>query len=121
MYVTQYIKYMTADKLIDGQILELRRGIIVLVILSQLQEPRYGYGLLRQLEKAGITIDAGTLYPLMRRLERQGVLKSTWDTEETRPRKYYQLNQQGVTLYGKLLSEWRQMTDNIESMTKGDL
>ena len=121
LYDTQYTEYMTADKLIDGQVLELRRGIIVLVILSQLQEPRYGYGLLQQLEQAGIAIDAGTLYPLMRRLERQGVLESTWNTKEARPRKYYQLSQTGTTLYRKLLAEWQQMTTNIQAMTKGDV
>ena len=112
---------MPVDTLVSGQILELRRGVIVLVVLSQLQEPRYGYGLLQQLEKAGVSVDAGTLYPLMRRLERQGVLESTWDTKEARPRKYYQLSETGKDLYAKLLTEWQKVTTNIQVMTKGDI
>lgn len=111
---------MTKDNMSASQLLELRRGVIVLATLSQLQTPRYGYGLLQRLEQSGMAIDAGTLYPLMRRLEKQGVLESHWETSETRPRKYYQLSEQGRSLYGELLSEWQQMTANIQQMTQGD-
>lgn len=111
---------MTKDSMSASQLLELRRGVIVLATLSQLQTPRYGYGLLQRLEQSGMAIDAGTLYPLMRRLEKQGVLESHWETSETRPRKYYQLSEQGRSLYGELLSEWQQMTANIQQMTQGD-
>lgn len=111
---------MTKDSSSASQLLELRRGVIVLATLSQLQIPRYGYGLLQQLEQAGMAVDAGTLYPLMRRLEKQGVLESYWDTAETRPRKYYQLSSEGQLLYAELLAEWQRMTMNIQQMTQGE-
>lgn len=91
----------------------------MLAILSQLQVPRYGYGLLQVLEHAEVPIDAGTLYPLLRRLERQGVLESSWETSEARPRKYYRLSEQGVRLYGELVQEWTLMTSNITKMIGG--
>lgn len=112
---------MTKESAPSSQLLELRRGVIVLATLSQLQTPRYGYGLLQRLEQAGVAIDAGTLYPLMRRLEKQGILESYWDTAETRPRKYYHLSSEGIALYEDLLSEWQRMTTNIQQMTRGDI
>lgn len=105
-----------ANEFFSNQLLELRRGTIVLAILSQLQTPRYGYGLLQILEQAHVPIDAGTLYPLLRRLEKQGVLESSWETSESRPRKYYRLNDQGARLYAELVQEWALMTDNITKM-----
>ncbi len=107
---------MSAEDVFGSQLLELRRGVIVLAILSQLRTPRYGYGLLQQLEQSQVSIDAGTLYPLLRRLERQGVLESVWDTSESRPRKYYQLTIDGERLYASLVDEWRLMTKNIDVM-----
>lgn len=112
---------MIKDSSPVSQLLELRRGVIVLATLSQLRTPRYGYGLLQRLEQAGVAIDAGTLYPLLRRLEKQGILESYWDTADTRPRKYYQLSTEGQLLYTDLLSEWQQMTANIQRMTQEDL
>ena len=104
--------------LFTNQILELRRGAIVLAILSQLDRPQYGYGLLQSLESSGVPVDAGTLYPLLRRLEGQGVLKSSWETNESRPRKYYQMSNAGTKLYAELLEEWHIMTQAIEAMIK---
>ncbi|WP_219460500.1 PadR family transcriptional regulator, partial [Nonomuraea rhizosphaerae] len=68
---------------------ELRRGTVVLACLLMLKHPNYGYALLDQLERSGFTVDANTLYPLLRRLEKQGLLSSDWNTEEARPRKFY--------------------------------
>lgn len=99
-----------------NQILELRRGTIVLAILAHLRTPQYGYGLLQRLENSRIPIDAGTLYPLLRRLERQGVLESSWQTSGSRPRKYYQLSSRGEALYGELVAEWQLMTKSIMTM-----
>lgn len=104
----------------SNQILELRRGAIVLAILSQMNRPQYGYALLQALEQAGVTVDAGTLYPLLRRLESQGVLVSSWETVEPRPRKYYRLSNDGARLYAELLEEWHIMTRAIEAMTEED-
>lgn len=118
---TQYTDTMPKDDMLSGQLLELRRGVIVLAILSQLQTPRYGYGLLQRLEEGGIAVDAGTVYPLLRRLERQGILKSEWDTGDTRPRKYYQLSQEGESLYTSLRAEWQAMTGSMQHMMEGNL
>lgn len=113
---TQYNANMSRDDVFSSQILELRRGTIVLAILSLLHTPRYGYGLLQQLEHAEVGIDAGTLYPLLRRLERQKVLESFWDSTESRPRKYYRLTATGEDLYVRLADEWSRMTDGIRTM-----
>ncbi len=114
----QYNHAMSTEDVFGSQILELRRGAIVLAVLSQLDSPQYGYGLLQQLGRGKIVVDAGTLYPLLRRLERQGVLESSWDETESRPRKYYQMSAEGLELYTQLLSEWRDLVTSIEYMTK---
>src|SRR5690606_1075198 len=112
---------MLTDDVFGSQILELRRGVIVLAILSQLRTPHYGYGLLEQLKQARVAIDAGTLYPLLRRLERQGVLESVWDTGEARPRKYYRLTSDGEKMYRSLLEEWKVMVESVEIMTQENI
>ena len=74
------------DSLFDSLVLELRRGTLILSVLSQLQEAQYGYSLIVRLQEKGIEIDAGTLYPLLRRLEKQELLESSWDVESAKPR-----------------------------------
>ena len=106
------------DELYTNQALELRRGTIVLASLAALQHPHYGYALLQALSKAGIPVDAGTLYPLLRRLEKQGVLTSNWDTSDVRPRKFYRLSETGQELYGRLKSEWYDMHNNIDKLIR---
>lgn len=107
------------DDFFANQILEMRRGTIVLAILSQLSVPRYGYGLLQQLESAKVPVDAGTLYPLLRRLEKHGILESEWETDESRPRKYYRMSADGERLYAELIEEWSSMHETISHMIKG--
>ena len=106
------------DDFYANQVLELRRGTIVLAILSAMHQPKYGYALLQTLEDTGIAVDAGTLYPLLRRLEKQGVLQSKWDTTDVRPRKFYQLSPDGEQLYGRLTSEWLATSDKLKAMIK---
>jgi len=106
------------DDLFNNQALELRRGSIVLAILSCLHEPHYGYSLLQVLEKSGIAVDAGTLYPLLRRLEKQGILRSNWDTSDTRPRKFYEISKDGNELYNRLVIEWSDISEKLEKMLK---
>lgn len=106
------------DELYNNQILEMRRGTIVLAILSQLKQPKYGYALLDTLERGGVSVDAGTLYPLLRRLEKQGILDSNWDTSDSRPRKYYSLNQKGETLYKQLRTEWKDTSNIVHNLIK---
>lgn len=95
---------------------ELRRGTIIIGVLSQLSEPQYGYSLVPVLQAQGITIDPGTLYPLLRRLEKQELLESKWDTTEARPRKYYLLSAFGKEVYEQLCREWRIMVTSVEDL-----
>ena len=88
---------------------ELRRGILVLAALSQLKEEKYGYSLISSLAERGLEIDQGTLYPLLRRLESQGLLDSTWDTEGSHPRRYYGLNLAGERVLEALTADWRSL------------
>ena len=94
-----------AETEFEGHLQELRRGTIVLASLQLLRTPGYGYGLLEQLAAAGFPTDANTLYPLLRRLERQGYLASEWNTDEARPRKFYRTSAQGARLAETLISE----------------
>ena len=107
---------MPDDELLQGLIVDLRRGTLVLAVLSSLSSPKYGYALLTDMENQGIRIEANTLYPLLRRLESQGLLQSKWDTAESRPRKYYALSDRGRTLYAQLKEEWRRMTKELENL-----
>lgn len=90
-------------------LLELRRGVIVLAVLSQLSEARYGYSLRRQLAEHGFEVNEGTLYPLLRRLEAQGLLESTWQLGEGRPRRYYHLAATGHQVLAALRQEWQEL------------
>ena len=92
---------------------ELRRGTLVLACLHMLRSPGYGYGLLEQLAAAGFPTDANTLYPLLRRLEKQGYLTSEWNTDEARPRKFYRTSAAGTRLADTLFSDWRAITDAL--------
>ena len=100
--------------------LELRRGVVVLATLSQLRAPRYGYELRQALADKGMPIEEGTLYPLLRRLETQGLLKSEWKTESGSPRRYYSLNADGRKLLKKLTESWQGMNDAMHRLLKED-
>jgi len=99
---------------------ELRRGTLTLAVLSQLRSPQYGYSLVLSLEKNGITIDQSTLYPLLRRLEKQDLVTSIWDTTESRPRKYYVLSKYGIDVFLQLKKEWEQLSQELYELIKGD-
>ena len=86
---------------------ELRRGILVLAVLSRLRIPRYGYSLRQALAEGGMPIEEGTLYPLLRRLESQGLLDSEWNTEHAPPRRYYRLSADGEQALETLTRAWR--------------
>lgn len=107
---------MHDDELLQGLIIELRRGTLALVVLSCLRKSQYGYSLLQDMENKGIRVEANTLYPMLRRLETQGLLVSNWDTAENRPRKYYTLSDKGNALYGKLYEEWRRMSAETDKI-----
>jgi DNA-binding PadR family transcriptional regulator len=86
---------------------ELRRGVLVLAVLSRLRTPRYGYSLRQALVEGGMQIEEGTLYPLLRRLEAQGFLASEWNTEHAPPRRYYRLSTEGEQALAALTDAWR--------------
>ena len=110
------------NELFQNQILEFRRGSIVIAIVGILSRQRhYGYALLKTLEGYGFPVDGSTLYPLLRRLEKQGVLSSEWDTADNRPRKYYTLTNNGAELYKKLAEEWVSMNEKVNTILKEDL
>jgi PadR family transcriptional regulator PadR len=88
----------------------------VLTVLSQLHEQRYGYSLKQRLADQGLEIDQGTLYPLLRRLERQGLLDSEWSLESSRPRRYYALNETGRETLDTLVREWDALSGVVDRL-----
>jgi PadR family transcriptional regulator PadR len=104
------------DPIFDKMRLELRRGVLVLAVLASLKQPLYGYSLRKQLQDAGIDIDEGTLYPLVRRLAEQGLLDSEWQQAEGRERRYYQLSAQGQQLLRQLSDEWQQLNGALGNL-----
>jgi len=86
---------------------ELRRGAVVLAVLSQLRSAQYGYSLRQALAEQGMPIEEGTLYPLLRRLEDQGLLASDWRIDDGPPRRYYKLNAKGVRQLADLSASWK--------------
>lgn len=100
----------------ENVVLELRRGVIVLAALSQLETEEYGYSLLKKLADLGLEVDQGTLYPLLRRLEAQGILESVWKLEESRPRRYYVISAEGKKLLPKLKKEWSGIVSVMDGM-----
>ena len=96
------------DELIRNMELELRKGTLVLAVLSQLKQKHYGYSLVESLNDKGLKIDQNTLYPLLRRLDKYGLLEATWEIMEPRPRKYYQLNALGKDVLDSLTATYHE-------------
>ena len=107
---------MTNSESLENVILELRRGVIVLAVLSQLGEEQYGYSLLKLLGDRGLQIDQGTLYPLLRRLESQNLLRSVWKIKAPRPRRYYVISPEGKKTLARLKKEWAGIVSTMETM-----
>lgn len=104
--------------LLPALLLELRRGTLTVSVLSQMKEPKYGYALVQSLEEKGVAIDPNTLYPLLRRLESQGLLESRWETGGTKPRKYYQRTVYGTQIYERLRAYWENLSEGMERLLK---
>lgn len=100
---------------------ELRRGALVLAVLSRLQVPQYGYSLKQALADGGFPVEEGTLYPLLRRLEAQGWLASEWDTTHAPPRRYYRLDSDGVRAFEALAQAWREQVQVIGGFLGDDV
>ena len=104
----------------DRAFAEMRRGVLQLAVLGILREPTYGYDLLNVLERAGLRTEEGTLYPVLRRLEKEGLLQSEWNTSGSRPRKYYRTTDRGKEVQSALFGEWTSVNRALERALAGD-
>jgi len=104
------------DELFENLRLELRRGCLVLAVLAQLRTEQYGYTLRRTLEEAGLPVDEGTLYPLLRRLESHGLLASEWREEDSRNKRFYRLSAAGRAVLKQLVTEWQGIDASLTRM-----
>lgn len=95
---------------------ELRRGVLMLAVLSQLGREQYGYSLRQLLAQKGMAIEEGTLYPLLRRMEEQGLLQSEWKIEDGPPRRYYKRSASGDRVFGDLGESWLGLVDTIKNL-----
>lgn len=109
----------------DGDIFEslrqeLRRGSLILAVLGQLKAEHYGYTLRKALADAGVEIDEGALYPMLRRLESQGLLASEWREEDRRNKRFYRLSPEGQAVLTRLAEEWRGLNASVSDILKGE-
>ena len=105
-----------AENLFENLRLELRRGCLTLAVLVQLRQEHYGYTLRKDLAESGLAIDESTLYPLLRRLESQGLLVSEWREEEKRNKRFYRLSGDGAQMLSQLLEEWNSINGSIDAI-----
>jgi PadR family transcriptional regulator PadR len=113
-------QYMTIEpNLFENVRLELRRGSLVLAVLAQLRTEQYGYTLRKALAEHGMAIDEGTIYPLLRRLESQGLLVSEWREEDKRNKRFYVLSADGKEILQQLLVEWKSIDSSLNGILKG--
>ncbi len=107
---------MNIEETVQGLQQELRRGTLILLVLGQLRQETYGYSLVKKLNDSEIPMDPNTLYPLLRRLEGQGLLASEWDTGESKPRKYYQITEQGMEVLEKTRVYWKNFSEKVDEL-----
>ncbi|MDG4822344.1 PadR family transcriptional regulator [Asanoa sp. WMMD1127] len=110
---------MPSDEILRTHLQELRRGTVVVASLVALRRPDYGYALLQRLTGHGFPVDANTLYPLLRRLEEQGLLTSEWNTEESRPRKFYRTSEAGEEILHRLLDDLAAVQTSMTGLIEG--
>ncbi|MCL2494342.1 MAG: PadR family transcriptional regulator [Oscillospiraceae bacterium] len=111
---------MDKDDLVSGFLLELRRGTVILCVLAKLRRPAYGYQLVADLADTGLPVEANTLYPLLRRLEAQGLLESNWDTGGAKPRKYYAATPFGLEVLEALKGHWQNTAQSLNAILEED-
>ncbi len=104
--------------LIENLRLELRRGCLVLAVLAELRSEQYGYTLRKGLANRGLEVDEGTLYPLLRRLESQGLLVSEWREEDKRNKRFYKISRDGKLVLKQLLAEWQGIGKSLDEILK---
>ena len=105
-----------AENLFDNLRLELRRGCLTLAVLAQLRKEHYGYTLRKALAERGMVIEESSLYPLLRRLEAQGLLTSEWREEDKRNKRFYRLSSDGAALLDELAAEWRAINTALDTL-----
>ena len=108
------------NELFDSLRLELRRGCLILAVLAQLRAEHYGYTLRKALADQGLEIEESTLYPLLRRLETQGLLTSEWREEEKRNKRFYKLSEAGTAILAQLLAEWNRINESIHKILQDE-
>lgn len=113
---TVSMKTQNQNEQLDNLSQELRRGALPLAVLCMLQENKYGYALIGELTAAGVEMDQGTLYPMLRRLESQGLLQSSWVVDGARPRRYYVISPQGREVLASLSGEWQKLSRVVQSL-----
>ena len=111
---------MTEADMFEPLRLELRRGSLILAVLGRLRREHYGYTLRKALAEVGVEIDEGALYPMLRRLETQGLLTSEWREEEKRNKRFYRLSPQGRSVLARLTEEWRGLNASVSEILEGD-
>jgi len=107
--------------LVENLRLELRRGCLVVAVLAELRTEQYGYTLRKALAEHGMNIDEGTLYPLLRRLERQGLLISEWREKDKRNKRFYRISRDGKLVLKQLLGEWQNLGTSLETILQGEV
>lgn len=107
------------EKILQNVQQEMKRGTLVLAVLMLMDEPQYGYSLIQALNDKGIEIEQNTLYPLLRRLEKQSLLESLWKVEDNRPRRYYQISKSGFELRESLVQEWHTIVNAMSNLIGG--
>lgn len=107
------------NEVLENLRLELRRGCLILAVLAELRSERYGYTLRKALADQGIEMDESTLYPLLRRLESQGLLASRWREEDKRNKRFYRLSAEGKLILKQLTSEWKSFNASLEGILSG--
>ena len=115
-YVTVGVAMVIDPELFESMRLELRRGSLVLAVLARLREERYGYTLRQALASDGLEMEESTLYPLLRRLESQGLLTSEWREEEKRKKRFYRLSPMGEAMLSALADEWRGISASLDKI-----
>jgi DNA-binding PadR family transcriptional regulator len=105
-----------ADSFHEKTEAEIRRGVLQVAVLARLRGQAYGYDLIRVLNEAGLPVEEGTLYPVLRRLETAGLLESIWDTTGKRPRKYYRTTDEGVSAMTKLFDAWAHVDRSLRAL-----
>ncbi|WP_025026078.1 PadR family transcriptional regulator [Caldalkalibacillus mannanilyticus] len=99
---------------------EMKRGTLVLAVLTQMDQPQYGYSLIQALNKQGLMVEQNTLYPLLRRIEKQGLLESIWQVEGNRPRRYYKISELGIQVRNELINEWKNFEKTMSNLIGGE-